>query len=179
MTAAPPRSLTSRPVDLFLFVYFILHIPITVCIDSQIVLPASLYPKALIDANQGWIDSANDFLVAGGSKEFDWFYSIVLGELVFQFPFFFYGAYALYKDHVSFRIPGAIYASHVLTTLVPIVGTFLLTDRQTFEQTVLTLSVYGLWVLIPAILLYRTTIGWDHPATIAMEKAYYQKKKTN
>lgn len=57
------KPLTSRPFDLVVVIFFLSHIPVTVFLDSQVVLPASWYPQFAKDGWQLYIHSYNDPLV--------------------------------------------------------------------------------------------------------------------
>ncbi|QLL31773.1 hypothetical protein HG536_0B06410 [Torulaspora globosa] len=72
------------------YYYFLLHIPITLLIDSQVVIPERYHPASALFR---WhIAQNNDFLL---QEKPTWLYNFVLIELVLQLPLFFYFANGL------------------------------------------------------------------------------------
>lgn len=94
-----------------------------------------------------------------------WFKSFLLCELVFQLPFFPIAAYAFFKGSCRWiRIPAIIYAAHTITTLIPILYTFLFEDfskaaafkgqrPENFRERLTLVGVYAPYLIIPLILL--------------------------
>jgi hypothetical protein len=92
-----------------------------------------------------------------------WFSSIVTIELLFQLPFFFIAVLMLWQypsDKNSaetyprwFQKACLVYGSHVATTLVPIIGTFLTSPEMTRVQKVVTLSVYSPYLIFPVLMI--------------------------
>ncbi|KAJ1553113.1 hypothetical protein HK405_008908 [Cladochytrium tenue] len=161
MASSQPRgrrqSLLSRPLDAVLFGYFVAHVPITALVDAQIAMPRSLFPQAARAAVDEYVRVTGDSLVRDSPL---WLRSIIVAELGLQLPFFFYAAYALYHDLPSFRLPGAIYASHVLTTLIPIYGELLFSPTiANSARAGLAVGVYGTWVVLNGLLLWRCCRG--------------------
>ncbi|KAJ3412760.1 Transmembrane protein 97 [Chytridiales sp. JEL 0842] len=157
-----PTSVFKRPFDLFLLSTFILHIPITVLVDSQIVLaPYITYPTFASDAVAQYVEMCNDFLVGNPPV---WFQAIIWAEIFYQFPFFFYAIWGLITDSPALRIPMIIYASHVLTTLLPIMATFVFSTKMTEQQRYMTVGIYSAWILLPIIYLLRMTVWYKTPS---------------
>ncbi|KAJ3110030.1 Transmembrane protein 97 [Phlyctochytrium bullatum] len=165
------RPFSQRPLDALFFFYFVIHIPITLLIDIQPFLPQDWYPLAVKDALKMHVDLAGDFLMG---KPPTWFASIIACEGLIQFPFFFYAAYGLWKDSPAIRLPSVAYSAHVLTTMVPIVASFLFSgDLQTPQQRAVSMSIYGPWVVIPLLYFYQMTFGfeaWRRGAAETLEK---------
>jgi hypothetical protein len=87
-------SIWKRPGDLLVFLYFVSHIPITIFIDSQVLLRNYFqYPKLLTDVCDNYVRDFQDKLVANPPLFFQVFTAC---ELIIQFPFFFFAAYAYY-----------------------------------------------------------------------------------
>lgn len=85
-----------------------------------------------------------------------WFSSLVCCEIIFQLPFFFFairimmatnGSVSKSKSQLTiqssvqqqhypewFRISCIIYASHVSTTLIPIISTFVMSEEMSIQQ---------------------------------------------
>lgn len=93
-----PLFNSATKTDTFYFLYFLLHIPITVLIDSALAIP----PKYQLDIQKTilefHISENKDFLLArppSWLRVFGWI------ELVLQLPLFFVGAVCLYKSEYS------------------------------------------------------------------------------
>ncbi|CDK26241.1 unnamed protein product [Kuraishia capsulata CBS 1993] len=76
-----------QKLDKFYYYYFILHIPITVIIDSCLVIPPNRRLALQQIIFQFHIETNKDYLLV---KTPDWLYYFGLFELVFQLPFFVY-----------------------------------------------------------------------------------------
>ena len=72
--------------------YFVTHIPATMLIDAQVVLPPRVVPTFARNALRWHISTNNDVLMAHQPA---WLRSLVMCELVFQLPFFFVAISAL------------------------------------------------------------------------------------
>lgn len=135
-------------------IYFITHIPITICIDSQ-ALFKSYYPQELQDFHTWYITSYNDVVFAQPQP---WLQSFIYCELLFQFPFFFFVTWGLLKKKNNIRIPSIVYGAHVSTTLVPIMLEIWSSDQMTHSQKVTLLGVYSPYLIIPFILMVYMSI---------------------
>ena len=114
-----PVSETFRTVVL---VFLGTHIPATLMMDSQALLPPAIVPgfmKSLLDFH---VRTNSDPLMADPPA---WFKSFILFELLFQLPFFFIGFKAFYERRNWIRIPGVVYGAHTATTLIPILAEIL------------------------------------------------------
>ncbi|MBZ3884567.1 Transmembrane protein 97 [Sciurus carolinensis] len=151
-----------RSLDLLLGLYFLSHIPITLFFDLQVVLPREFY----------WAKFRN--LLSWYAKEFKdplmqstpvWFKSFVFCELLFQLPFFPVATYAFFRGNCKWiRMPAIIYSVHTLTTLIPILSTFLFGDfskasgfkgqgPETFHERITLVAIYAPYFVFPLILL--------------------------
>lgn len=90
------KGLLSRPLDLIYFVYFASHIPVTLAIDLQTLLPAHWIPKALANTLSFYKNTFKDPFM-GSAEPLYWFRSFLVCELILQLPFFFYACYGLVK----------------------------------------------------------------------------------
>ncbi|KAK9365012.1 transmembrane protein 6/97 [Lipomyces kononenkoae] len=108
-------TLLERPFDAFYFVYFVLHIFITVAIDSAgVIAPDSrpAFQKALLRVQ---IEENKDPLMANVPV---WLYTFIGVEVLFQLPVFIGGAWALYQDYKKAYIALLIYGVNAsITTL--------------------------------------------------------------
>lgn len=86
--------------DTFYFVYCLLHVPITVLIDSSLAIPREYQPQMQQMIIKFHVSTNKDFLLQSPPV-----WLVVFGwiELVFQLPFFFIAAYALYKRMLNFE----------------------------------------------------------------------------
>lgn len=107
-------------------VWFLVHIPITMFIDAQIVLPAYLFPTTAVQLCDWYVGNAFDPLVRAAPA---WFRGLVWCEVLLQLPFFCVAAYA-YGSSLSIhrpccewiQLPSVVYGGHTCTTLVPILA---------------------------------------------------------
>ncbi|KAH7335214.1 transmembrane protein 6/97 [Rhizoctonia solani] len=128
-------NLKERPLDLLYLVYFAIHIPPTVLMDLQAVLPRGSFPSALQQLPQFYLNMSGDPLIAGAmglhgvTTQFTWFYTFLVIEELFQLPLFILGIYLLRKNSPYTPILLTVYGSHVTTTMAPVLATLLATPR--------------------------------------------------
>ncbi|KAJ9533010.1 hypothetical protein QJQ45_018099 [Haematococcus lacustris] len=148
------KPLYQRPFDLVQVLYFLVHIPTTLLIDSQSLAPSSWYPNAARELLQWHIKTNNDHLVSPVAENPPWFVALVVCEVVLQLPAFLVLAYGLayYKPWV--RIPCIIYGTHVATTLVPILADFIFGNHATNPNWV-AVAIYSPYLLLPLALAVR------------------------
>eukprot|EP00640_Fibrocapsa_japonica_P007561 CAMPEP_0113934658 /NCGR_PEP_ID=MMETSP1339-20121228/1951_1 /TAXON_ID=94617 /ORGANISM="Fibrocapsa japonica" /LENGTH=146 /DNA_ID=CAMNT_0000936543 /DNA_START=147 /DNA_END=587 /DNA_ORIENTATION=- /assembly_acc=CAM_ASM_000762 len=144
-----------------------MHIPTTVLIDGQAVFK-SWYPAFLKDVLQWHIDANGDFLMNSPPL---WFKCVIWGELIFQLPFFFVASVAFVKGWNSIRIPCMVYSSHVITTMIPILGVILFDDthKEMNQNRGQLFFVYLPYLIIPAVML-ATMVWHEHPFIEAKKK---------
>jgi uncharacterized membrane protein YhdT len=162
--------------------FFASHIPITLLIDGQAVL-APFYPQILRDFVLWYCDLFGDVLMRGPNYE-SWFSSVVLFELLFQLPFFFVSVSIIRRypeNHKKtteqypkwFQKSCLVYGSHVATTLIPIIGTFVSSSDMTAQQKVITIGVYSPYFIFPLLLLFYAWI--DNDASRVSEEYHWNK----
>ncbi|XP_029783674.1 sigma intracellular receptor 2 [Suricata suricatta] len=151
-----------RGLEWLLGFYFLSHVPITLLLDLQAVLPRELYPVELRNLLKWYTKEFKDPLLQEAPV---WFKSFLFCELVFQLPFFPIAAYAFFKGGCRWiRTPAITYSVHTMTTLVPILATLLFEDfskasgfkgqgPETLHERLALLSVYAPYFLIPLLLL--------------------------
>jgi hypothetical protein len=138
------------------------HIPITILIDAQSVLPTSFYPQAVRDTLAWYVSWSHDVLMdptpgAGGMPP--WFTAITLAEVLLQLPFFFFALLA-WRSRSSDLLPGLLtlrtatmaYGAHVATTLIPIFGVFHSDARCADTKWILT-AIYMPYFVVPLLML--------------------------
>lgn len=156
-------ALTARRcVEWLLGLYFVSHIPITLFIDLQPVLPPELYPQQLSSLLQWYSREFKDPLMQDPPM---WLKSFLVCELVFQLPFFPFAAYAFFKGSCRWiRIPAIVYAVHTITTVIPILYILLFEDfskavafkglrPENFRERLTLIGIYVPYLIIPLILL--------------------------
>jgi uncharacterized membrane protein YhdT len=133
-------------------IFFISHIPITILIDSQGAL-SPFFPQLLVNVVAWYSDVFGDVLMRRApSSDIVWFSSLIYCELIFQLPFFFVATNMLisYPSNATsqtpmhypgwFKTACLIYGSHVSTTLVPILATFITSEDMSTIQKSMTLA---------------------------------------
>ena len=145
--------------------FFVSHIPITILIDGQGAF-RSYYPQFLIDVVAWYCDLFGDVLMKDSSSNKNdnndslvWFSSMICCEILFQLPFFIVAVKMMMMTttHSSassassckkvedcypewFRMSCIIYGSHVSTTLVPIISTFVMSQEMSILQKYATIT---------------------------------------
>mmetsp|Transcript_31792 Transcript_31792/g.70617 ORF Transcript_31792/g.70617 Transcript_31792/m.70617 type:complete len:166 (+) Transcript_31792:63-560(+) len=148
-------SLLSRPFDLLIVIFMIVHIPTTILVDSQSVVPRHYYPKWAVDMLDWHIKVNNDHLV---STNPNWFVALVYCEVAFQLPFFFIAAYAFAYQKKWIRIPALVYGVHTATTLVPILADII---THTSPPNWTLGAIYFPYLLVPLALAARMAVMPD------------------
>uniref|UniRef100_UPI0037E8F477 sigma intracellular receptor 2-like n=1 Tax=Semicossyphus pulcher TaxID=241346 RepID=UPI0037E8F477 len=151
--------MTLRVLEIIFFFYFASHIPITLFIDLQALLPEHVYPQPLIDLLRWYAEEFKDPMVLDPPE---WFKSFIFCEALIQLPFFPFAAYAFLKGGCRWiRTPAIVYSAHVATTLVPILAHILFyqfplkphAGPQTVQERWLLVSIYAPYLLVPVLLL--------------------------
>ena len=143
--------------------FFVSHIPITILIDGQGAF-RSYYPQFLIDVVSWYCDLFGDVLMRDNSSNnkndndndsLVWFSSMICCEILFQLPFFIVAVnMIMMTTHSSassckkvddvypewFRTSCIIYGSHVSTTLIPIISTFVMSQEMSILQKYATIT---------------------------------------
>ncbi|KAF9970707.1 hypothetical protein BGZ73_006549 [Actinomortierella ambigua] len=154
--------LSARPKDMAMFIYFVLHIPMTLLMDCVPIYPAALAPflKPLIAFQDYYVNNYKDPFM-GGIHQMTWFKTFVHMEGLVQVPIFIYAARCLYRNDRRAYLPICIYCAHVVTTVIPCLTSlhFESVDRLPFEvtedQKLFLTSVYLPWLLFPLWMLYE------------------------
>lgn len=94
----------NRPLDLFYFIFFIWHIPISLCVDFQSIYPPFILSKLastpLPAFIQWYIRWSRDPIIIGamnGGWEWDWIRGFMWVEALFQMPCWIIGAWGLWR----------------------------------------------------------------------------------
>lgn len=90
--------LSTRPLDRLWFIFFVLHIPITLLVDCQHLLPSALRPFPHFVP--WYVRASADPVLRGAfgpGREWDWIRLFLQMELWVQLPCFFVGAWGLWN----------------------------------------------------------------------------------
>ncbi|KAG7479650.1 sigma intracellular receptor 2 [Solea senegalensis] len=166
-----------RVLEIIFFFYFASHIPITLFIDLQALLPEHVYPQPLRDLLRWYAEDFRDPMVLDPPH---WFKSFILCEALVQMPFFPIAAYAFLKGGCKWiRTPAIVYSTHVATTLVPILAHILFYDfpmkpypgPQTMHERLWLVSIYAPYLLIPVMLLLTMLMSSTYNSTSRSAKS--------
>ncbi|KAI6074465.1 Transmembrane protein 97 [Aix galericulata] len=141
--------------------YFVSHVPISLLIDLQPLLPAAhLYPRSLTELLEWYAVTFRDPMMM---QPPEWFKAFMYCEAFLQMPFFPIAAYAFIKGGCKWiRTPAIIYSTHVATSLVAILAHILFHDfsksehlgPRTQQERLILLSIYIPYLLIPLLILF-------------------------
>lgn len=146
------RSLLSRPFDLLIVIFFLTHIPITIFIDSQAVLPKEWYANRAVIMLDWYLGTYGDPLIKINPP---WFRVLVWNELLLQLPFFFIGAYAFTAGKRWIQQPALVYGVSTATTLLPILGELAFAPADPSVNRLALILFYVPYLLVPLALAVR------------------------
>ena len=144
--------------------FFASHIPITLLMNGQTVLPEALFPNVLRGILPFYAAQFNDTLM---TAPFDtWFQSFVVCEVLLQVPFFIYAVMALLNWQSTngskwFRTACLVYGSHAVTTLIPILAETIFNKKNTAAEKCVLVSLYLPYLCFPAWLVYIAATNDD------------------
>ena len=142
------------------------HIPITLLVDGQALLPAALYTWGPRDALSWYLGWSRDPLMGAPPL---WFRAVIAGELTLQVPFFFAALAAFFAARAGgagsdirwLRVPAIAYGAHTATTMIPILATCALADAPGLgprERAVL-VAIYLPYLIMPLAILWRAAVS--------------------
>ncbi|XP_051891176.1 sigma intracellular receptor 2 [Pristis pectinata] len=157
----PDNTMASpgRLLECIFCFYFITHIPVTLAIDLQALLPRWMFPAALQGLLRWYAAKFKDPMIMDPPA---WFSACIVCEALLQMPFFPVAAYAFYKGSRSWiRTPAIVYSTHVATTVISILGHILFNDfskstypgPNTLSERLSLLAIYIPYLLIPVMIL--------------------------
>ncbi|CAH6721115.1 uncharacterized membrane protein [[Candida] jaroonii] len=133
-----------------IYYYYLIHIPITLLIDSTVLIPPVFeFQKAIVSFH---IDFNNDFLLKVPPL---WFKIFIFFELIFQLPYFFVYCFHL-KDKPSRYIGDIIYGLNASLT------TFVCLIYALNEKNYPLMGVYGPYCLIPLLIMINGIKNLNH-----------------
>ncbi|KAH9044450.1 transmembrane protein 6/97 [Lactarius pseudohatsudake] len=187
--------LTSRPIDLFYFIFFLVHIPATLLIDCQAIWPKHLIPESLQLLPPWYVGMSGDFLIGGAmgilgnGSGLAWFKSFLYLEALFQLPVFVIGAYGLWKDSRGIYGLLVLYGASTCTTTYACVAAILdtpTTSAATIAQSVVSitpahrvmlLSSYVPFFLIPLFLAVDMAVRLQKLASVGIRALESSKRE--
>ncbi|XP_052073602.1 sigma intracellular receptor 2-like [Mytilus californianus] len=148
-------------LDFIFLCYFITHIPISIFVDAQVLLPKWIFPTKVVELKAWYCAEFKDTMMIDPPA---WFRTFVYCEFIFQFPFFFVAVYAFIKGIKNcswIRTPMIVYSTHVATTTAAICFHIMYNDfskskpkgpKTQIERQAL-LMFYFPYLLIPLLML--------------------------
>lgn len=148
----------SNTTRLVFLCFFASHIPISLLLDGQIVLPLKWFPQVIQDVRDFYVSTFRDSLIAGPPFH-TWFQSLVACELFFQVPYFVLAVNMLLSKRTTmlprwFQSLSIIYGTHAATTLVPIVASTLWDDETTSSEKLILFGFYLPYFIFPVSWVY-------------------------
>ncbi|KAF7645814.1 hypothetical protein LDENG_00197840 [Lucifuga dentata] len=174
-----------RVLEIIFFFYFASHIPITIFIDLQALLPGYVYPQVLKDLVEWYAKEFKDPMVVNPPV---WLRSFIWCEALLQLPFFPIAAFAFLKGGCKWiRIPAILYSTHVVTTLLPILAHILFfpfpmkphPGPQTSQQRWLLVSIYAPYLVVPVLLLLTMLLSPAYSPSSKSANVGKARKKRN
>ncbi|KAM4627775.1 sigma intracellular receptor 2 [Polymixia lowei] len=174
-----------RILEIIFFFYFASHIPITLFIDLQALLPGNVYPPVLKDLLKWYAEEFKDPMMLDPPV---WFKSFIFCEALVQLLFFPVAAYAFLKGGCKWiRTPAIVYSTHVATTLVPILAHILFYQfpmkphpgPQTLKERFVLVSIYAPYLLVPLMLLFTMLFASTYNSNFKDGNGSAKAKKKN
>lgn len=143
--------------------YFATHIPATILIDSQAIVPGRFIPSFAKRLLEFHIKTNDDFLML---EQPLWLKSFIFFEVLVQLPLFCILLRKLSrKEERNIRLIGCAYSSHVMTTMVPILTEIY--HRGSFSL----FMIYFPYFFVPLMLL--------HSLATSEEGNVFRKRRTS
>lgn len=175
--------LLQRPFDCIVIAFLVSHIPITILIDSQALIPGHYYPKIAQQTFEWYNTSMHDPLVStyicqpytevAVSIQVSlgtccmqmthlppWFKVLVFSEIFVQLPFFFIAAYAFAFGKRWIQKPTIIYGLFVASTMVCILGELALSPQPKHSPALLC-TIYLPYLLLPLAMAMKMLFSSD------------------
>jgi len=151
------RPLSSRPLDMLYFVFFMVHLPATLLVDLQAIYPSHLVPPLIAQIPKMYIRMSNDPLIGGAvgllgkSDHYIWFKTFLYLEALFQIPVFILGMRGLWNDSRSIYVLLLVYAASTTTTTLPCLSIILttpLTSAKTLAAGIVSVTTAQRFLLL-------------------------------
>lgn len=142
-------------IDKFLFWYFLIHIPITIFIDSSCIIPQQYQLSISQKIVEFHISTNKDILLAYPQL---WFKIFVSFEVLFQLPLFFYFVYKYLSNSLdlNYYLWNIIYGFNAgFTTFVCLI--WLIIEYKSYDllliQVINLSAIYSPYLIIPIIII--------------------------
>ena len=173
---AAAGALPAGAFELASWAFFASHVPITLLVDGQAVLPRALFAWGPRRALEWFLEWSRDPLMrvataSPASPATAWFRAIVCAELALQVPFFAVALAALtgtFDERAAppgrglsspawLRTAAVAYGAHVATTMIPILAQIALFEERNFTERhrVALVAVYLPYLIMPLLVLWR------------------------
>lgn len=146
-------------MDTLALIYFATHIPVTLLLDAQAVLPARFTLPAARSLLSTYAKATGDPFMSRSSftaQHMSWFRSLVWCELLFQLPVFFALTYGYARGVTAVKrwvhVLTLVYGVHVVTTVWPVLWVLAVDPGVHLEL----VPVYAPYLLVPLVLAVRS-----------------------
>lgn len=150
MSAIVPLS--RRPYDFLFLAYFMLHLPISIFVDMQLIFPRQYFPLFLRNSLDDWVRDADDVLT--GTRPV-FFQAFVWVELFFHIPYFIVAIYAFVQGKNWIRDVSIVYATAVLGSMVAVMPEAWDRSHAPLQTKMMLQSVLAIWCVLPILLMQR------------------------
>ncbi|KAI9509071.1 transmembrane protein 6/97 [Russula earlei] len=193
---AARRPLSSRPLDLLYFIFFLVHIPATLLVDCQAIWPELIVPTPLRAVPRWYVSVSGDPLIAGAmgisvgnASELAWFKSFMYLEALFQLPVFVLGARGLWKDSPKIYALLVLYGASTCTTTLACIAQIINTPVTsaatvaqkavsiTPQQRVMLLFSYVPFFIVPLFLAIDMALRLQKWASVGIRALESSKNK--
>jgi len=161
-------------MDLFYFVFFLVHIPATLGVDCQALLKPYV-PESMQALTHYYVGMSGDPLVGGvmgifgNGSELAWFKSFMYLEALFQLPVFVIGAHGLWRDSPGIYTLLVLYGASTATTTYACIAAFM--DVPTTSAATIAQKAVSLTSEQRVILLVNYVPFFIIPLVIALDMA--------
>ena len=135
----------------FCILFFAIHIPTTLLVDAQAVIPRQYFPAFARTMLDDFIERTRDPLMSEPREP--WFLSLIWTEVLFQLPFFFVALYAFVFRKTWIRTPAAAYGGFVCATMVPILNEIVSTETIDMTGKLTLFSLYLPYFVVPCLIV--------------------------
>ncbi|KZT59877.1 hypothetical protein CALCODRAFT_515788 [Calocera cornea HHB12733] len=168
--------LYKRPLDVFYFLWFLVNLPISLCLDMQHIYPEYLVPEQLKSIYTHWLELSSDPITLGGlglighPGQYTWCSIALWFETFLQIPTFFIGLWGLWNASRRANILILIYGASTATIVLECIATILsvpATSELTISggipsvteaQRIVLLKAYTPYLVVPTLM--TLDMGW-------------------
>ncbi|CAI5756909.1 unnamed protein product [Candida verbasci] len=143
-------------LDTIIYYYFVIHIPITIFIDSSIIIPYNYQLSFTREILKFHINLNNDFLLDYSPN---WFKIFGTFELFGQLPLFIYFIYNYRKQDINYLLWLLIYGFEAsFTTFVCLIWIYLEHENYytTYNQAINLILIYCPYLIIPSLIMIQS-----------------------